>query len=145
MILLDTTVLAYAVGTAHPLRDPCRRVLTAHAEGEIAATTTIETLQEFLHVRARRRPRSDAVAITTAYVDALSPIATTTEDLRRALELFVDLPELGAFDAVLGAVAIGRDATIVSADAGFARVPGLSWVDPAGPELGRLLESGPER
>ncbi|MBA3851191.1 MAG: VapC toxin family PIN domain ribonuclease, partial [Chloroflexi bacterium] len=27
MIVLDTTVLAYAVGAQHPSRDPCRRLL----------------------------------------------------------------------------------------------------------------------
>jgi hypothetical protein len=139
MILLDTTVLAYAVGADHALRDPCRQVLAAHAEGRVTATTTIEVLQEFLHVRARRRPRSDAVALTAAYVDALSPIETTTDDLRRALGMFDESPALGAFDALLAAVAIGRGATLLSADGAFAGVPGLSWVDPAGAALERLL------
>ena len=63
MIVLDTTVLAYAVGEAHPLRDPCRRLLAAHAEGRIEATTTVEVIQEFAHIRARRRTRPDAVRL----------------------------------------------------------------------------------
>ncbi len=33
MIVLDTAILAYAVGGEHPLREPCRGVLTAHGEG----------------------------------------------------------------------------------------------------------------
>src|SRR5579871_5895007 len=49
MILLDTTVLSYAVGDEHPLRDPCRSLLTAHGDGHIEATTTIEVVQEFTH------------------------------------------------------------------------------------------------
>jgi hypothetical protein len=142
MILLDTTVLAYAVGDDHPLREPCRRVLAAHADGRVTATTTVEVLQEFLHVRARRRPRSDAAGLTAAYAEALSPVETTGDDLRRGLDLFVELPALGAFDAVLAAVAISRGAALLSADGAFATVPGLSWVDPAGSELGRLLENG---
>ena len=64
MIILDTTVLAYAVGEDHPLREPCRRLLAAHANGSIEATTTVEVLQEFTHVRARRRSRQDAARLT---------------------------------------------------------------------------------
>jgi len=60
MIVVDTTVLVYAVGTDHPLREPCQRLIRAIADGTILATTTIEVVQEFTHVRARRRDRKDA-------------------------------------------------------------------------------------
>ena len=59
MILLDTSVLVYAVGAEHPLREPCRAVIAAVGDGTIAATTTVEVLQEFAHVPARRRGRDD--------------------------------------------------------------------------------------
>jgi hypothetical protein len=55
MILLDTTALVYAVGSEHPLREPCRALISAIGDGRIAATTTVEMLQQFTHVRARRR------------------------------------------------------------------------------------------
>ena len=58
MIVIDTTVLSYAVGVEHLLRDPCIRLLRAHADGAIDAATTIEVVQEFVHVRARRRGKS---------------------------------------------------------------------------------------
>ncbi|MHB8460887.1 MAG: type II toxin-antitoxin system VapC family toxin [Candidatus Limnocylindrales bacterium] len=139
MILLDTTVLAYAVGEEHPLREPCRRLLAAHAEGR-EATTTIEAIQEFTHIRARRRSRSDAVRIARHYVAALSPLMTTSDDLERGLQLFERHPELGAFDAVLAAVALGRGAeALVSGDQAFASVPGLAWIDPASPVIERLI------
>ncbi|MBF6605307.1 MAG: type II toxin-antitoxin system VapC family toxin [Chloroflexi bacterium] len=140
MILLDTTVLAYAVGEEHPLREPCRRLLAAHAEGRLEATTTIEAIQEFTHIRARRRSRSDAVRIARHYVAALSPLMTTSDDQERGLQLFERHPELGAFDAVLAAVALGRGAeALVSADQAFASVPGLAWIDPATPAIARLI------
>lgn len=63
MIVLDTTVLVYAKGAEHPLRDPCRDLVAAIADERIAATTTAEVIQEFVHVRARRRDRSDAAAL----------------------------------------------------------------------------------
>ena len=141
MIVLDTTVLAYAVGGEHPLRAPCRDVLTAHGDGRIEATTTIEVIQEFAHIRARRRTRTDAVNLARQYLAAFAVVAATSEDLERGLTLFEQYPTLGAFDAVLAAVALNRDAeALVSADRAFASIPDLPWMDPASPALRRLLD-----
>jgi predicted nucleic acid-binding protein len=143
VIILDTTVLVYAVGDEHPLREPCRRLLATHGAGRLRATTTIEVIQEFVHVRARRRTRDDAVALARRFVEALDPIAATSDDLEAGLRLFADHPALGAFDAVLAAVAIARSAdALVSADRAFAALPGLRWLDPAAPEIEALLEGG---
>ncbi|MGH2427581.1 MAG: type II toxin-antitoxin system VapC family toxin, partial [Candidatus Limnocylindria bacterium] len=129
MIVLDTTILAYAVGDAHPLRDPCRRVLTAHGEGRIEATTTIGVIQEFAHIRARRRTRTDAVTLARHYLSAFAVLVATSDDLDHGLSLFDHHPALGAFDAVLAAVALERGAeALVSADRAFASVPNLRWV-----------------
>ena len=70
MILLDTTVLVYAVGDAHPLRQPCRQLVEAVRDAHLRATTTTEVIQEFAHVRSRRRPRHDAAAF---FYDLRSP------------------------------------------------------------------------
>lgn len=140
MIVLDTTILAYAVGDAHALRTPCRRLLTAHGEGRIEATTTIEVIQEFAHIRARRRTRSDAVTLARHYLSAFAVLAATADDLDRGLALFERLPGLGAFDSVLAAVALDRGAeALVSADRAFASVPNLRWIDPATPAMRRLV------
>lgn len=142
MIVLDTTILAYAVGEEHPLRDPCRRLLEAHANGHIEATTTVEVIQEFTHIRARRRTRRDAVDLARQYLAMFSPLATTPDDLDRGLGLFERHPELGAFDAVLAAVALVRGAeALVSADRAFAAVTDLPWIDPLTPDLERLLQT----
>jgi hypothetical protein len=136
VILLDTTVLAYAVGADHPLRDPSRWLLRAHRDGTIEATTTVEVLQEFLHIRSRRHGRADAVALTLRFADAFELLPTSPEDLARGAGLFVRHPDLGAFDAVLAGVAIGRGArALVSADRAFAGIDGLPWVDLADPDL----------
>src|SRR5690606_10517312 len=42
VIVVDTTILVYAVGDQHPLRSPCREVIAAIGQGEVAATTTVE-------------------------------------------------------------------------------------------------------
>jgi predicted nucleic acid-binding protein len=142
MIVLDTTVLLYAVGAEHPLREPCRRVVTACGAGRIAGATTIMVLQEFTHFRARRRPRTDATALARAYAGLLEMVETRPDDLNLALDLFCQHPALGAFDAVLAATALNHAAeALISADRAFGTVPGLPWVDPAGPGLNRLLTS----
>lgn len=140
MIVLDTTILAYAVGDEHPLRDPCRRLLESHADGRVEATTTVEVIQEFVHIRARRRPRPDAVRLARRYLAAFNVLAMTPDDLDRGLGLFEQYPALGAFDAVLAAVVLDRRAeALVSADRAFASIPGLPWVDPATPAMMRLI------
>ena len=122
MIVLDTTVLAYAVGADHPLQVPCRRLVRA----------TVEVVQEFAHVRARRRDRQDAAELARDYIELLSPLLVVEEpDLREGLRLFEDSAGIGAFDAVLAAAAhaAGADA-LVSADAGFSAVANIRHVTP---------------
>lgn len=141
MIVLDTTVLVYAKGTDHPLRDPCRALVAAIAEEHLEATTTAEVIQEFVHVRARRRDRGDAAARGRDYVELLSPLLSVTRDhLQRGLTLFETTPRLGAFDAVLAAAAAEAGAmAIVSADTAFAGVPDIAHIVPDARGIADLL------
>ncbi|CAN5575730.1 type II toxin-antitoxin system VapC family toxin [soil metagenome] len=140
MILLDTTVLAYAVGEEHALRRPARWLLEAHGSGRIEATTTVEVLQEFLHIRSRRRPHADAVRLTREFAVAFDLQIIIADDLEVGLDLYLRTPRLGAFDAMLAAVATRRKVrALVSADRAFAGVEGLPWLDLADPNLERSL------
>jgi uncharacterized protein len=131
MIVLDTTVLAYAVGADHPLREPCRQLIRAIADGTVLATTTVEVIQEFTHVRARRRDRKDAAALARDYIELLSPLLIVEEtDLREGLRLYEEKSGFGAFDAIVAAAhAAGADA-LVSADSGFADITAIHHVVP---------------
>ena len=142
MIVLDTTVLAYAVGVDHPLKAPCRRLVRAIADGEVVATTTVEVIQEFAHVRARRRDRKDAAELARDDIELLSPLLIVEEpDLREGLRLFEENPGIGAFDAVLAAAAhaSGADA-LVSADAGFSSIANIRHIIPDTDGLSDLLD-----
>jgi predicted nucleic acid-binding protein len=140
VILLDTTVLSYAVGGEHPLREPCRRLLAAHGAGTVDAATTVEAIQEFTHIQSRRRERREAAALARDYVASLQLLQSTPADLDLGLRLFERHPALGMFDAMLAAVALNLGAhALISADGGFATVPGLPWIDPATPALEALL------
>lgn len=132
MIVLDTTVLAYSAGNDHPLRVPCRRILEAVSRGALTAVTTTHVIEEFVHIRSRRRPRDDAAELGRQYATLLAPlVAVDADDLADGLRLFVDHPLLGSFDAVLAAVALRRGAdALVSADRAFTGVSGLRHLDP---------------
>lgn len=142
MIVLDTTVLVYAKGADHPLRDPCRRLMQAIGEGELAATTTVEVIQEFAHVRARRRTRADAASLARDYAELLSPLLVVGEDdLREGMALFERHRTVGAFDAVLAATAITRHSdALVSADRDFGAIRGLRHLVPDEGGLQILLD-----
>jgi predicted nucleic acid-binding protein len=141
MIVLDTTVLVYAKGGEHPLRDPCRELIIAAAEGRLRATTSVEAIQEFVHVRARRCGRADAAALGSDYVEILAPLLIlNTEHLRRGLQIYSQLDSLGAFDAVLAAAAHAAGASaFLSADRGFAAVRDLPYLIPSAETIAELL------
>jgi len=141
LIVLDTNVLLYALGTEHPAREPSRRIVAAIDAASVRATTTIEVIQEFAHVYARRRTRREAAQHARSYGTLLSPLLVPAErELDDALRLFERHPELGSFDALLAATAIANGAdALVSADRAFARVPRLQFVELGNPALDELL------
>lgn len=142
MIVVDTTVLVYALGVDHPLRQPCRRLVEAVGAGRLNAVTTVEVVQEFTHVRARRRGRAEAAERGAELAVLLAPLLRPdADDLRSGLELFGSNEGIGAFDAVLAATAMGdrRVEGLVSADTAFASVAGLVHIDPAAPDFLAVL------
>ncbi len=138
MIVLDTTILIYAVGGEHPLRAPARALIEMIRDGVVRATTTVEVVQEFAHVRARRRTRDDASARARQYAVALSPLLRPErEDLLAGLDLFRNSGVLGPFDAVLAATVQRRGWALASADRAFAQPGGPEHLNPSSP---RFLE-----
>jgi uncharacterized protein len=118
----------------HPLRAAAAGLIHAVGDGRIAATTTVEVIQEFTHVRARRGSRSEAVALARDAVTLLTPLVTVTpEDLTAGLTLFDRHTGLGTFDAVLVAVARRIGATFVTADRGIVAAMTDDVVDLADP------------
>lgn len=144
MIVLDASVLVYATGSEHPFREPCRRLLISEASAG-RLTTTAGVIQEFVHVRRRRMPsRDDAVSLARDFVDLFEPLLGVPDAaVRDALDLLVEHPKLGAFDAVLAAAAVhARCRALVSADAAFAGIRGCRVVVPDDEGIGQLLTQG---
>lgn len=141
MIVLDTTVLLYAVGGEHPLGEPSRRLIRAIGDGEVAATTSVPVIQEFAHVRARRRGRSDAHARALEFAELLAPLLPIApSDVEPALRLFERHEGLDAFDAFLATAAIAHGAeALVSADRAFAEVRRLRFAELGSRRLDALI------
>lgn len=136
MIVLDTTVLVYAVGEDHRWHQPCADLVAALGAGRLVATTTVEVIQEFVHVWARRRVRDAAAALGADFATLLSPLLPVgIDDLRRGLAIWRGLERVGSFDAVLAAATISTGATLVSADRAFSEIDGLVHRLPDAAEL----------
>lgn len=139
MILLDSNVLIYATGSAHPMRDAAVALLGCAHEGHMRVTPRV--LEEFAHVYARRgRPRPGAVELVGEWSAALGPVEhASEEDLAVGFDLWASHDRLDLADAVLSAIALRHGAQLVSADAAFADVVGLRFVHLADPGLlGRI-------
>lgn len=141
VLLIDTNVLMYASGPEHPLREPSVRIITLIGERRLEATSTTEAIQEFAHIFARRRGRLASRQQSMTYAALLAPLRVAEQEhLEAGLRLWADNEQLGAFDAVLAAVALDtKYATIVSADRAFASVTGLNHVFPDDDGVASLL------
>ncbi len=99
MIFVDTNVFVYAVGRAHPLRDPARRILLDAADDSEALVTSCEVLQELLHVYL---PVERLEALDKAWTLATSRVvdiwSIEPDDLTLARSSIVRHPELPARD-----------------------------------------------
>ena len=142
MIVVDTTVLVYAVGTEHPLREPSRKLIDAVAAGRVDAATTIEVIQEFVHVRARRRSRKDAVKAGRNYAELFAPLLVMpTAVVDAGLRIFERTTSLGVFDSFLAATALASGADALRLGRPWLRVCSTPVTCGSGhPEFERLLE-----
>jgi predicted nucleic acid-binding protein len=137
---LDTNVFLYALGQDSRFKAPCRRIVQAVAEGELAGETSVLTLQELVH---QRRRRGDGYAIdrgreVAAVCGALHPVDYAVS--LDALRLVEEHPRLGTGDAFHAATALAHDLDVlISADADFDGVEGFRRVVPVAESVAALL------
>ncbi len=123
----------YAVGGAHPYREPCQKIIDRAGDGELVGEASVDLIQEFLHQRTRRTgDRAEAVRGAGLISELCRLHDVEQRDLPLAYELFVRHPSLDARDALFAAVAQNRGiAKILSSDRAFDDVSGIERVDPA--------------
>ena len=130
---IDANVPIYAAGREHPYREPCIRVLAAVNENPDGFVTDAEVFQEIMH-HYRRTQRWDAGQTVVESFAAMmrgrvSPVSI--DDVLTAGRLANEHQDLSTRDllhlAVMRRLGVTR---IVTADAGFGRVPGAVRLDP---------------
>ncbi len=110
MIFVDTNVLMYAVGGAHPLREPARRFFEEGLERGERLVTSAEVLQELLHAYVpvgRLETLDAALALAEGRIEVTWPIEP--EDVLFARTLASRHRELGARDLLHLSCCIRRD------------------------------------
>ena len=130
--LVDTAVLAYAVGGEYPRRTECQGVVTAAISGRIELHASVEMVQEFVVHRMRRISRSSAVRQARDVAQLCVLHDCDAGVLQTALDLIADIDGIGGRDAVHAATAIRHGlSTIISPDRAFDVIPGLRRIEPA--------------
>jgi predicted nucleic acid-binding protein len=131
--LFDTGVFIYALGAAHPYREPCRVILREVQDSRLAAEASTELIHEFAYVRLRQvGSRADAVRSAHTVRRSCSLHVVEPRDIERALDLWGEYERLDVRDAIFAAQALNRGIdAILSPDRGFEGVPGLERIDPA--------------
>ena len=130
MILVDSNIPMYLVGTEHPHKVDARRLLERAVAEKRRLVTDAEVLQEILH-RYVAIDRRDAIQpcfeVLLEVVDDV--LAVDLEIVERARDIVIGHPDLTARDAVH--VAVMREhgiEHILSFDRHFDGLPGITRV-----------------
>jgi uncharacterized protein len=132
MILIDTNVIMYAAGAAHPNKLASVAMLRRVGAGEVEATIDAEVLQEILHrYRAIGRWKDGRRVYDLARQIFPEVVPITAAILDRVRAILDTNSQMMARDALHAAVVIaeGMDG-ICSYDRDFDRVASLTRVDP---------------
>lgn len=131
-LLVDTAVLAYALGGEHPEREACVQLVVAAGAGDIELHASTEMVQELLFHRMRRGTRAKAVTQARDASELCFLHSFDAAVLTRALELINTHERLGGRDAVHAATALQNGiTTIVSPDSAFDGIGGLTRITAA--------------
>ena len=132
MILIDTNVIMYAAGAAHPHKNPSVALLERVASGEVEATIDAEVLREILH-RYRAIDRWHDGRRVYDLVRQLFPaiVPVTGAIMDRARLLLDGDRRIMARDALHAAVVMIEGlAAVCSYDRDFDRIKGLVRQEP---------------
>jgi len=132
MILVDSNILMYAAGAAHPNKRPSLDFLTRVAQGKIDAVLDAEVLQEILHrYRALNRWTEGSVVYDMARKLFPVVISVTTDILDQARSIMDATARVSARDAVHAAVVeIHGLEAVCSYDRDFDELPQIKRIEP---------------
>ena len=99
VIFVDTNIFMYAVGRAHPLRDPARDFFVECHRNRTPLCTSAEVLQELVHAYLPvARPQTLDAAMSLIVRSRVAVWPLEQEDVTLARQLHEHFPTLGARD-----------------------------------------------
>ncbi len=130
---IDANVVMYAIGVAHPLREPCRATLTKIKSGILRVVTNTEVLQEILYrYFSLNRPEQAEVAYRATVGICSEVLPVTHHNMDLALDLLKRYPSLSSRDAVHAATMIHNGIKeILSTDSHFDAVSEIERIPPS--------------
>ena len=130
MIFIDSNIPMYLVGREHPHKHDAEALLDAAIRDEERLVTSAEVLQEILH-RYVAIDRRDAIQPAfDALLEVVDDVLVVEgDDVERAKNLVLASTALSSRDALHVAVMVREGISrIMSFDAGFDRVPGITRI-----------------
>ena len=140
MIVLDVNLLIYAADRSAAKHDAARQWLQSIISGSELIGLPWQTIQAFLRITTNPRISGGQVSIERSigaiqqwidlpHVRVLSPGERHWDQLQRML-IDGQAPGPMASDAHLAALTLEYGGVLHTTDRGFARFPGLRWVNP---------------
>jgi predicted nucleic acid-binding protein len=132
MILVDSNILMYAAGAAHPNKAASVHFLERVARGEIDAAVDAEVLQEVMHRYRSLRRWTDGRRVYALARDIFPYIVPITREIVDRAKALMDADgSLSARDAVHAAVTLEHGMKgICTFDQDFERIPGCVRIAP---------------
>lgn len=131
-MFLDSNLIMYSIGSPHPLRGPCKKVLEKIKFQEILGVTNTEVLQEILYryFSIERRILGEIAyqSMTELCMD-IFPVSVADTD--KALEILKKVHAITPRDAVHAATMINNGIKeIISTDPHFDLIQEIKRIDP---------------
>jgi len=129
---IDANLIMYSLGSPHPLRESCNKILGTIKSGRILAVTNTEVLQEILYRYFSLRRSDVGEAAYRSIVRICFPILPITiADTDSALELLKIHKSISSRDAIHAATMINNGLNqIISTDSHFDVIPQIKRIDP---------------
>jgi len=132
ILFIDANLIMYSIGSPHPLREPCQKVVEKIKSREILGVTNTEVLQEILcrYFSIERRTLGEmAYQSMTELCTDIFPVRVVDTD--KALEILKRVNGITSRDAVHAATMIHNGIKeIISTDPHFDLIHEIKRIDP---------------
>jgi len=132
VLFIDANLIIYAIGRAHPLREPCKKFLEKIKSRKILGVTNTEVLQEILYRYFSTERKTLGEIAYQSMVELCTDIfAVKAADTDKAFEILKRVSGITSRDAVHAATMIHNGINeIISTDPHFDLIHEIKRIDP---------------